>query len=254
MQNNDTLLKDLILGNHKELNSKGLTDYQKVCILRHWTAGIITIADYDLLFDVRLIDWYTLSAYEIYKLFTEHKGGVWCAGAAVFLKKVLELFGFEAYYWNYGHAMAFTHALTLVKIEINAKNVLVIQDAFFDTTYESQKGKMLDFFLFLQLLKEGRHNEITLVNAKKPLLRNIYRYSKSGNINSVRLESIQFTLESFFADRPWIIPASHNFLKLHNLPTNFIYLHLFPLSIWGGPKEVLEKAWQITGWPPAVYS
>ena len=225
MRSNARSLRDIILQAGPELEGNNISDYSKVCTLRNWAASVIDVADYDLLLDIRLKDWYTLSAYQIYQLFNNNEGGVWCAGAAVFLKRVFEEFGFEAYYWDYGHVLAFTHAITLVNVKYNATKILVIQDAFTNTTYESPEGKALDFFTMLHLLKERRDSEIRIVEPAQPLWRDCHRLVGKNQKITKRLE---FTLETFFLDRPWIIPASYDFLKKRGLPANFIYLHLFP--------------------------
>jgi hypothetical protein len=252
MNSNNVCLKEIIIQACPDLDKKDIDDFTKVNIIRNWAAGIITIADYDLLFDIYLNNWYTLNAYNIYQLFLNNKGGVWCAGASVFLKRIFEEFNYTAHYWSYGHASAFTHAVTLVSIKHNDSDILSIQDAFTDTTYTTDIGKPLDFFTLLNLLTERKDNMVKIVEPPGPFRRKMYKLSNTGSKDIITADNMDFTLESFFSERPWIIPATDNFLKKHGLPINYLYLHLFPLSIWEGPLEILDRARQITGWPPSI--
>ena len=242
-------LKQIILNDCPELKSKNITDYQKICIIRNWAANVIDCSDFDLTLDRRIANFYSLTAYEIYQLFDQDKGGVWCAGSSEFLKKALRLFGFEAYdlYYGFKEPGGYTHAVTLVKIQEGESEILSVQDAYFNTTYELSTGEPLDYFELLRLLKEKRDNEIVLVEPTTPLMREWHRIIDLGG-NKYEIETTRslftfYTVIGHNAERMSIVYA---FLERNHLPQNEIYLHLFPYYC-AGSKEMLEKAKQIAG-------
>jgi hypothetical protein len=245
-------LKAIILQEYPELGMPETSDYEKVKLLRHWTASIIDFSTSVLLINKRVNDFYNLSAYDLYLLFINNKGGTLCGGSAVFLQKVYRLFGFEAYILNYGTEDAVTHMIDLVKIDYNGREILTVQGAYFDVGYENKNGEPIDYFDMLQLLVERRGDEIYAVEFDPPLMRDYLQENleDTGLIKSIVTTRVVFTTEfALFRVRPYI----DKFLTDRGLPLDDIYLYLFPFSISGDAQgKLMAKATQITGSPRPV--
>jgi hypothetical protein len=262
------LLKNIIIKECPELELDSTTDYERVCILRRWAAQKINCATYSLLFDIRRPEFNLLSAYEIYQLFNNNIGGVWCGGANNFLRKIYKSFDFRAYNLNYGTPDAFTHVSTLVVVQCDKQNVMSIQDAYFDITYEYQNGKPIDYFSMLKLLKERRDSEISTVEPQPPLMRDFYIYSGDiwTNLNGCtdvkeidhdclgvdRITKVHCKFNSDFALAAFL-DRINIFLSNNGLPSNLLYLNLFPIAISDDFQgKLLVDARKITGWPPVI--
>ena len=248
----DPKLKQIILDDCPELKSKNITDYQKVCILRNWAANVIDCSDYDLLLNKRPAH-ILLSAYEIYQFFDQNEGGVWCDGAALFFRKVLRLFDFEGYELAYGfhEPGGLNHTITLIKIQEGESEILSVQDAYFNTAYETSTGEPLDYFDLLRLLKEKRDDEIVLVEPSTPFMRGWHHIvGLEGDNYEIKTTRSLFTFYTVIGHNAELMSETYAFLDRNDYPQNEIYLHLFPYYCTG-PEEILEKAKQIVGLVPA---
>lgn len=247
-------LRQIILDDCPKLKYKNITEYQKVCILRNWAANVIDCSDYDLLLNKRPA--YTLlSAYEIYQFFDQNEGGVWCDGSSVFLLKVLGLFDFESYRLAYGSREpgGLTHAVTLVKIQEGENEILSVQDAYFNTTYETSTGEPLDYFDLLRLLKDKRANEIVLVEPVPPLTREVHRIiGMEGDNYKIETTRSLFTFYTVIGNDTEWMSRIYAFLEMNHYPQNEIYLNLFPFYC-PGSEEILEKARGIVEFVPLKY-
>ena len=253
-QRQDMKLKRIILNDYPELKSENITCYQKVCTIRNWTANVIDCSDFDLTLDRRILNFHSLNAYKIYELFDQNKGGVWCAGSSEFLKKVLWLFDFEAYdlYYGLNKTGGLTHAVTLVKIQEGEGEILSIQDAYFNTTYELSTGEPLDYFELLRLLKEKRDDEIVLVEPTTPLMREVHRIIDLGG-GKYEIETTRslFAFDTVIGSDTAARPAVYAFLEKNHYPQNALYLHLVPYYC-SGSGEILEKARDIIRFDPIL--
>lgn len=262
-------LKQIIIQEYPELEMPDTTDYEKARILRHWVAQVVDWSTQSLLLDIRVPNFSFLSAYEMYKLFINDEGGVWCGVASDLLRKVYRLFGFESYHLNYGIPDTVTHVVTLVVIEHDGQEILSVQDAYFDVTYEFPSGEPMDYFTMLALLKEKRDDEISVVEPVPPLVRDVHLYhgdswldrdywlDVDGNrvdkskVSGITTARCPFTMDSVLAS---FHDKINTFLTENGLPPRLVYLYLFPVSIGDRSqgKLFLDKARQITGWPPPV--
>jgi len=173
------ILKEVITEAYPQLETD-ISEYEEVCILREWAASVIDCSDYPLLLSVRYSDLGSWSAYDIYRAFQNDLGGAWCADSALFLIKVYQLFGFEAYYASWGTTLSVTHAVTLVSINHEGRQILSIQDAYFNFTYEDVNGEPMDYFDMLRLLKEKRDDEIEVIKPEITLTRDTFFYGMNG--------------------------------------------------------------------------
>ena len=258
-------IKEKVIETFPELKDDNITDYETVCTIRRWAANIISWSTYSLLFNVRDRYFDSLSAYEMYRLFNDSVGGVWCSGASLFLRKIYKIFGFEACVAGYGTPDAFTHTITLVKINDNGKELYSIQDAYFDITYESTNNNPMDYFRMLEYLKQKRDSEIAVVQSQPVINRKIYLYSgdacpdlkNSGNCEEItyslpdgrNILKCDCTFDMEFALYSQLEKA-YTFLHMNQLPQKLIYLYLFPISISDDFQgKMLRKARELTDWP-----
>lgn len=154
-------LKKLITISNPEINNKDIEDWKKVNILRQWAAENIpwaTSGSGQINNQIR-----GKEAPHIFNLFDQNKGGVDCGGAGYSLMKLYKLYGFESYEYHYGNLDDWNHAITLVKINHKGKNLFVIEDAHFNTTYSYLGKEPVDFFDFLKAVSEGNTNNLKLV-------------------------------------------------------------------------------------------
>lgn len=101
-------------------------------------------------------------AQQIFQMYEQNTGGVDCSGAAYSLMKLYKQYGFEAYEYHYGDLKGWNHVITLVKINYKGKDILAIEDAFFNVTYTYADGSPIDFFIFLTLIKNNQENLIVM--------------------------------------------------------------------------------------------
>ena len=92
--------------------------------------------------------------------FQELRGAGQCAGAAIYLAWLYDLFGYEAMAVDYYIDLGVSHVITLVKIQQDEQETWIYQDATFNRTYVDSSGAPLDCFTITQLLKEGRDEEL----------------------------------------------------------------------------------------------
>lgn len=137
-----------------------ISDWERVNILRKWAAEHLPWSSEAAKVKSLIQD---KEAPYIFNLFAQNKGGVDCGSAGYALMKLYKFYGFESYEYHYGNLNGWNHALTLVKINHKGKNTLVVEDAFFNTTYTGMYGEPVDFFYLLQKARDGKTKEITLV-------------------------------------------------------------------------------------------
>ncbi len=235
-----------------------LSEFEIVNALREWVyANVPVVSDTKLL--LTTIE-NTSSAANVplgRRLYDYKNGlaGAWCAGTAATLSDIYNLFGFETYKIDYGdiykNSRKATHAITLVKIKDKDKNILSIQDAYFNQIYVDRLGNPLDYFEMLELLKHQKADQIIVMpgqNQLKPRLiaKDVKIDSTPEKIypNGNKLIRQEFTLPDFEI-------AAKDFLVKQKFPANILYLNSFPYNTYGKDLvktvSLLNRARAISG-------
>jgi len=253
-------VQQVVIEERPQLKTAGITDYEKVCIIRDWAAETIDSSSPSLRLSSRIKNINSISAYEMYSAFANDQSGVLCGGSAHFLMKVYQAFGFDAGRLGIGFSDLGSHVITLVQIEQDGEKLISVQDANLNVTYESVDGKPMDYIKMLCLLKERRESEIVITEPETPLVRDYL--SCSGDVSSERRNCTYVGLVNdgtaggnSIAKYSCIVGSSafteeqRAALSQRGLPPEDIYLHLFPNSIGyiSMAKELFEEANQITG-------
>lgn len=159
-----SLLKNKIANKYPLLDDNTVGDWEKVNILRRWASENI-IWGFGSTQIKHLIQ--GEEAPHIFALFQQNKGSVDCGGAGYALMKLYKMYGFEAYEYHYGSLEGWNHAVSLVKISHKGKNILAVEDAFFNTTYTYSDQSPIDFFDLLHLIKNNEESKIKLIKNDK---------------------------------------------------------------------------------------
>ena len=149
-----------------------ISDFEKVNLLREWAYANIDISstkallaqDNNYLFNSN-------NGYLLFSAFSEDRGGVWCYGAAIALMRLYIAYGFNASILDYGKLGVMTHVVTLVKINHDRRQRMVIQDATFNLTYVDPDGVPYDYHEFVKVLKKRQRDKIRVLQS----------HSKSGD-------------------------------------------------------------------------
>lgn len=159
---------------YSHINDKGVSDFEKVTILRQWSfTHIVTASKSNLIDQDESFKFYTRNVQDIFKAYSQEKGGVWCYGSAFSLMKLYQLYGYKSYVLDTGDPSVMTHATTLVEISYNGRNIISIQDPTFNLTVTDQKDNPYDYFSLLKVLKQHNHNSINIqygVQDKTPIV------------------------------------------------------------------------------------
>lgn len=172
-------LKKLISIEYPKIDRLDISDWEKVNILRKWAAEHMPWSSEAAKVKNLIQD---REAPHIFNLFAQNKGGVDCGSAGYALMKLYKHYGLSSYEYHYGNLNGWNHALTLVKINHKGKNMLVMEDAFFNTTYTGMYGEPVDFFYLLQKVRDGNTKEFSLVKDESWQHPNIDTYGDKKEI------------------------------------------------------------------------
>jgi len=280
-------LRQRILKSYPQLGEPQLDDFTTACLLRQWAwshvnhaAGPANIVDVD-----PEIPWHELTAPAIFELYRLDRGGSFCGGTAHALRKLYEMYGYQAWTVNSGLAgpEAATHVTTLVKIRADRRDLLSMQDAYFNLTYADTRTKApLDYLEMLGRLAHGEHDTI---ETREPDFKKIPQWPKvilaaadRGTATPKSFAKAAFSvLESNYTfeertDGAWIYVSPRTagkfledqchypdgrprwyleWLVAQGHPENILYLYLYPFGV-AGPNgaELLGKAQQVARFSP----
>lgn len=150
-----TLLKAWVAQEFPRMTEAGLSDWERVGMLRAFTHRNMDWASPGALLEAdHHFDIHKASAPELFALFRTNRGGVKCGGAAVTLRKLLELYGYQAVTLDTGFpGTRATHVVVVVKIKCGDKTILSVQDPTFNRSYTldgnrpADVNEMIDAFL-----------------------------------------------------------------------------------------------------------
>lgn len=236
-------LKGLVEMRYPKLTDTSLSDWEKVNILRQWAHSntdfgenpssgrkISTLGDGESVI--------RKDAFEAYAYFMKDSGAVMCQGASIPLMKLYQDYGYEAITYGAGDFDTFGHAVVVVKINHNGKELWSIQDPMFDTTLIYPSGEPYDFFDMLSSLKQDDINNLivytpgisqhdTLCNRTK---------GECSTTNNSDLEEVGNGIYKYQSRLSWNNITDHpglqRFLTDNNYPMDARYLYLHPLYIY----------------------
>lgn len=157
------ILKELVVANYPELRDATTNDWTKTILLRQWGHEHIAWgSSCAQLSSDQYRRFFASSAGEIFAFFTRDERAVQCQGAAFALMQLYKAFGFEAYMLGNVIEGAWSHVVTLVRIEYDGRSILAIQDPSLDITYTDSSGAPYDYSELLRALKIHRHDLIRI--------------------------------------------------------------------------------------------
>lgn len=237
----DFEFKDLIL---KEVPvvSQDVSDLEKVTALREWVFLNVPTSDSSLIINnLSNIPPNSIQGRIRIQIFREGLAGAWCGTTAQTLKKVYDLFGYEAYNVNQGDSSeADTHVISIVNINHQGKQLFSVQDAYLNYYLSDLDDNPLSYFKALTLLKarrdkdikiqwgklDGRYKKLYLL-PKGTKSNSVYKTFDNGNIVELRKFDGYFDLLERF--KPLLTKSDY--------PNDFLYVYLFPFGLYGKDGE-----------------
>jgi hypothetical protein len=156
-----------------------------------------------------------------------------------------------------------THVVTLVKITVNGKPMMVVQDPTFNLSYAHPGDAPVDYFDLVAALGRHGHPQIRLLpgthRTREVLVHPQDDESSYAHVvgstdrperildNGLRKYRLQVSLARF--ERAFG-PKIRAFLRRQGYPGHHLYLHRFPLGASDG--EVLERAQRLTRREPSA--
>lgn len=156
---------------YPEIENGYFSEWELVNQIRKWASSFLRWAARDYLLDDQKVNNNT-SISEMMNYFKDDIGGVWCSGAAIFLKRCYNAFGFSSACINNGIISddgSMSHVITLVEIETPSGKAIVPQDAYLNCCIIGREEKILDYLQIVYLLATGHHE--LLLTKEEPVNR-----------------------------------------------------------------------------------
>ena len=126
--------------------------------IQDWVSATMNFSDGYL-----LVDHQYASAYEMFNNFVYNHRGAWCGAAACFFARVLELFGIDAFSFNYGlHEQNLSHQTTVVLYYEEGRLCSPIVDSYLGYTYMAARGELLNWPDLLQHIARKEYDRVFL--------------------------------------------------------------------------------------------
>ena len=231
------------------LRDSSANDWQRVCALCDWVYANIPVAESKAsVLEARYgYEIYNEPVESIIRKINDSEGGFLCAGLAVLLQKIYELFGYTAYTYNMGSPQGEpSHMVTLVNIEHEDKTITTVQDVMFNSSL-AHASVPLDFLELLSLLRQRRAAEVQhvpglsaskfVVGSHENLQRWIALYEHQSVLGPMLAEgTLARVLQKFSWETYHDRDSYEIWLASQLSERNILYLFLFPLSV-GGKTE-----------------
>jgi len=150
------LLKAWIASELPEIDDPQTTDWQRVTLLRDWTHRHMDWATSSARLEVQPgFSYAEHTAADLFAMFLNDQGGVYCGGAAITLRKLYEAYGYEAATLDSGFPESqTTHVVTVVKIRHGEHSLLSVQDPTFNETYIWKDGEPADVIEMIESMEK----------------------------------------------------------------------------------------------------
>ena len=237
----DFWLKKYIIKEIPALSNSSISDWEKVNLLRDWVAKNVVVARGIAPLEVEYgYSIYNENAAQLLAIQLSGEGGFYCGGISVTTKKIFNLFGYPAIVYNmvfrFEDGKFASHVITLVKINHNGKDMITVQDCFYNytITYLNNNDPVNIFDMLDSLAKKRVDNlkmRFSSGNGK------LYLSQKNG-----KLEKSFVSWENIFHNA--FGGGMGKGVKVKTGETNFLYYFLSPEGVPGeGPfREVYLKA------------
>lgn len=149
------LLKAWIAAELPVIDDPKTTDWQRVTLLRDWTHRHMDWATSSARLEVQQgFNFVEHTAADLFALFLNDQGGVYCGGAAITLQKLYEAYGYEAATLDNGFPeTSTTHVVTVVKIKHGDRSLLSVQDPTFNESYIRKDGEPADVIEMIESME-----------------------------------------------------------------------------------------------------
>ena len=156
------------------INNLSTSDFEKTNILRQWAYTHSDVSD-----AAHLVEntpgignnYYSYTVPQMTAVFDNDQAGIWCGGAAWYLMKIYQMYGYQAGRVGVGidaktagaSAPGFTHAITVVKLNDGR---VIFQDAYLNYTFVQPANPAVPLTTaeVITLLKNNQDGQIGLLN------------------------------------------------------------------------------------------
>jgi hypothetical protein len=148
-------MKEIVQKEVPVVLNRHISDFEKVNKIREWVNeqtiwGTLPDNEINTMINKK-------TSLEMYKYYLSHTEKAYdCGSYSVFLHKIYQLFGYESYIYDMGKDNQFRHTVVLVWIKDEGKKKLIIEDPSYNITYIDIKTNPLDYFQFIEYLKNDK--------------------------------------------------------------------------------------------------
>ena len=148
------------------LRRSAASDLEKVGALTSWVCRSVARAPRDSPCQLSASNnagWDRRPVAQLLHLFARRRAAAMCGGTAQILLKVCRLFGFDGFVYGFGKPDSnLTHVVTVVRVEHDARTILLVNDAHFNISITDADGAPIDFLDLLRRLRQGCYSELRL--------------------------------------------------------------------------------------------
>lgn len=262
------LLKAWIASELPEIEESHTTDWQRVTLLRDWTHRHMDWATSSARLEVQPgFNFAERTAADLFALFLNDQGGVYCGGAAITLQKLYEAYGYEAATLDNGFPETHTtHVVTVVKIRHGDHTLLSVQDPTFNESYVWADGEPADVIEMIECMEKRDDNSFKPsvgVAATIDLLLDMNDKDRFSNEDWQQMTKDAVPITGGLYKAPHTMQTAEQFMnglavkefQAHGYPAKLHYLLLHPLSVSGSTDEDFDRlAMRIEPVGPGVVS
>ncbi len=231
------------------LKQAGVSDLDKTNEIRKYLAQRIDLGQSkdSLAFNYHQIPYDSLSVFHCLELFQENNLTAKCGLSSYLLSKLLENAGYETYIYDCGFQIPFTHEFVLVKL--NGK--LVVQDSYYNVTFNDAKNEPKDFIQMLTEIRNGDFNDVKVAGEyvttefwmePEPNWDSLFSDEGNKKFFDKYVEKVSpadgrtevLMNRSFEAFTGRSLEAMKSLLKEEGFAENYLFLYLKPLHVLDG--------------------
>jgi hypothetical protein len=186
----------------------------------------------------------------IFSAFDARVAGVWCGGIGQALRKLYQMYGFDAFVLDCGlPSTGSTHISNVVKICDGNRPLWTVQDAYYDLSYSRTDGSPLDAIDMVRMLRKMNDHEVRVCNGLRAARTLICSPDETTIQNSWRIEHPNplDQLEQLLPDGRYVFRTrpsidaliSHgradnlfDVLRAHGYPENLVYMYCLVFGVY----------------------